>query len=311
MIRRRQSTSVTAVLGGAVPKRQRQRGFVASWEPRAEKRQLLDQVQAVLKEYSEHRPLTIRQIFYRLVAAHGFPKTEAAYKNQLCELMTMARRARVIPMEDIRDDTVASFSAGGFASKEDFLDWVRGEAEAFTLDRTIGQESRLVVMCEAAGMAPQLSRVAGHYGIPVSASGGFDSLTAKYDLAVDITRDERPMEVIHIGDHDPSGGHMFVTLMEDVAAFVRDLGGDIIFTRIAVTPPQIAQYNLPTAPAKTTDTRAFHGMTCQAEALAPDVMNSILRSAIERRIDKKQMERIIKRERQERQELLDSLRTLT
>ena len=78
-----------------------------------------------------------------------------------------------------------------------------------------------------------------------------------------------------------------------------------------MTSQQIAQYRLPTAPPKRTDNRAFHGMTCQAEALAPDVMNSILRAEIERRIDKKQMDRIIKREKQERQELLDSLETLT
>ena len=29
---------------------------------------------------------------------------------------------------------------------------------------------------------------------------------------------------------------MFVTLMEDVSAFVRDLGAELIFTRLAVTP---------------------------------------------------------------------------
>jgi hypothetical protein len=38
-------------------------------------------------------------------------------------------------------------------------------------------------------------------------------------------------------------------------------------TRVAVTPAQITQYDLPTAPPKEGDNRAYHGTTCQAEAL--------------------------------------------
>ena len=37
---------------------------------------------------------------------------------------------------------------------------------------------------------------------------------------------------------------MFVTMKEDVEAFVSDLGGRVTFTRVAVTPPQVAQYAL-------------------------------------------------------------------
>jgi len=42
--------------------------------------------------------------------------------------------------------------------------------------------------------------------------------------------------------------------------------------------------------------------TCQAEALAPDVMNQILRRAIEQRIDRKALERVLKREKRARRE---------
>ena len=42
-------------------------------------RALLVPVNAVLHEYADHLPLTIRQIFYRLVGAHGYEKTEQAY----------------------------------------------------------------------------------------------------------------------------------------------------------------------------------------------------------------------------------------
>jgi hypothetical protein len=59
---------------------------------------------------------------------------------------------------------------------------------------------------------------------------------------------------------------MFLAFLEDVEAFTRELGGGAIFTRLAVTPQQIGQYRLPTAPPKATDNRAFSGETCQAEA---------------------------------------------
>jgi hypothetical protein len=144
--------------------------------------------------------------------------------------------------------------------------------------------------------------------VPVFASGGFDSVTMTYDFAKEIAGDqERPVEVVHIGDHDPSGGHMFVILMKDVTAFVRDLGAEVIFTRLAVTPAQIAEYRLPTAPQKLGDNRAFIGETCQAEALAPDVMNAILREAIEQRVDKRLLQRVLKQERQARLELTRAL----
>jgi hypothetical protein len=69
----------------------RPRGFITDWRPRAETRQLLDQAQAVLDEYRDQLPLTLRQIFYRLVGAHGYEKTELAYKR-LTELLNKARR---------------------------------------------------------------------------------------------------------------------------------------------------------------------------------------------------------------------------
>jgi hypothetical protein len=100
---------------------------------------------------------------------------------------------------------------------------------------------------------------------------------------------------------------MFLAFLEDVQAFTRDLGGNATFTRLAVTPAQIKRYGLPTAPPKDTDNRAFSGETCQAEALAPDVLASILRRAIEQRIDRRVYESVLHREQKMRRELLREL----
>jgi hypothetical protein len=290
------------LLGGAERSRTRVRGF-APWTPRASTEQLLAQVDLVLTEYVDHLPLTLRQIFYRLVGAHGYEKTELAY-DRLCEHLNRARRARLIPMDVIRDDGGTVITPHFWASAEEFVETVRDQAEQFRLDRTIGQKTRLVVICEAAGMAPQLGRVCDPFTIKVMSGGGFDSLTDKHNFAAALAEEDRPVEVLHIGDHDPSGVSMFLAFLEDVEAFTRDLGGGATFTRLAVTPEQMVAYGLPTAPPKASDNRAFEGQTCQAEALAPDVLANILRTAIQQRLDRRAYEQVLRQERKIRRELI-------
>ena len=59
-------TETGDLLGGAIRGKTRPRGFV-DWKPQATTRALLDQVQGVLDEYANYLPLTVRQVFYRLV----------------------------------------------------------------------------------------------------------------------------------------------------------------------------------------------------------------------------------------------------
>jgi hypothetical protein len=194
-----------------------------------------------------------------------------------------------------------------WGSADEFLDTCRAHAAELRLDRTEAQKTRLAVICEAAGMAPQLGRVANPFGVTVMSGGGFDSLTDKYNFAAELAGHDRPTEVLHIGDHDPSGAHMFLAFLEDVEAFTEELGGRATFTRLAVTPEQIAGYGLATAPPKSTDRRAFHGQTCQAEAIAPDDLANILRTAIEERIDPRAYATVLRRERVARRELVSRL----
>jgi hypothetical protein len=91
-------------------------------------------------------------------------------------------------------------------------------------------------------------------------------------------------EILHLGDLDPSGEHLFTSLAEDVGAMTEALfGARPRFTRLAVTREQTDRLGLPTAPPKPTDRRRFTGDTVQCEAIAPDVLAGILRGAIEAR----------------------------
>jgi hypothetical protein len=283
----------------------RARGYIADYRPHAKTRLLLEQVEAVLEDYQDHWPLTCRQIFYRMVAAYGFDKTDSAYGN-LCHHIANARRARLIPFYAIRDDGVSTYRRDHFENHDAFLAYVREMSQNYTRDKLAGQDLHIEVWCEAAGMLPQLDDVAKPYSVRVYSSGGFDSLTAKKDLADRICEIGKPAVILHLGDYDPSGVSIFDSVAEDVSAFVAAdrpwATVDVTFERIALTAEQVRHYNLPTAPAKATDTRSksWSGGTCQLEALPPNVIAGILRSAIERHIDHDQFVSDFKAEDEDR-----------
>ena len=116
-------------------------------------------------------------------------------------------------------------------------------------------------------------------------------------------RYDQEIEVLQIVDHDPSGAHLFLALAEDVQAFAEALDLRVSFTRLAVTPEQIEALALPIKPPKATDRRAFDGETCQAEAIPPDTLVSIVQDAIDERLDREAFDDLIEREFGIREEL--------
>jgi hypothetical protein len=306
----------------AIPRQPgRPRGFVDEWRPQNKTLTLLDTIRAVLDEYADYLPITLRQLFYRLVGNHAYEKTERAYKN-LGETMNMARRAGMIDFSAMRDDGALREAPRAW-NFDEAVSSVRSFPEHYRLDRQTDQHCRQMVVSETAGMLPQLARIGDPYGVTVLSGGGFNSTTAKHDIAKEIVdileTEERPVRILHLGDYDPSGVHMFKNYSEDVAAFVDGLGGaaeDCRFERVAVTPEQIARLALPTAPRKAKDNRSFEGLdddpnaTVQLEAIAPDEIARILTETIEAEWDHAMAENVLQREREEQERLRRWLNTL-
>jgi hypothetical protein len=284
---------------------------MAPWEPRAKTLPLLENMNAVLETYAEQLPLTLRQIFYRLVAAYGYDKTENAYAS-LGETLNRARRGGQIPFEAIRDDGITAVWPREFLSPEDFWEMVNEQVEDFELSAQEGQPQVIEIWVEAAGMVPQAFDAANpKYGVPVFSSSGFDSTTAKYNAADRFLAHERPTVVIHVGDYDPSGIALFEAARDDVTAFYVDLGGEQPpqFVRAAVTPEQIERFHLPSAPPKKNDKRsAFTDTkTVQAEALPPDVLQTEIVSVVEQFIDQEVLAARRERSRLEHERLLNEI----
>ncbi len=167
-----------------------------------------------------------------------------------------------------------------------------------------------MVWCEAGGMLPQLANYCEDYGVPVLSSGGFDSVTTKHNFAREVSRMGSWVEILHIGDHDPSGVHMCSSLDEDLQAFVEYYGGMIEVTRLAVTPDQVDILGLPTAPPKKTDKRSFEGRTTQAEAIPPRTLRAIVTDAILSRMDEDIYQSVLAQEEEIRKSLAEKLERL-
>jgi hypothetical protein len=307
--------------GGEVKRdpHKRPKGY-APWRPHKKTVMLIAQVQEVLEEYRAHLPMTARQIFYRLVGAHGYPKTEAAY-GSLTEHLVRARRAKMIPFDHIRDDGISLMSHAHFADENDFYRHIHEEGKSYKRDKLARQKMDMRVYCEAAGMMPQLAKVCEPYSIPVYSCSGFDSLSGKYALKEACWRafvyHGRKTVILHLGDYDPSGESIFNDgLVEDIYAFLAD---DVahkqpqevaVFERVALKAEQVERFNLPTEPPKATDSRTKNWQgtaSCQLEALPPDVLAALLDATIKTYLNLAVYERDLTAEVEERRRITKAL----
>jgi hypothetical protein len=213
--------------------------------------------------------VTLRQLFYRLVAARLLPNTTNAYKA-LSKHTAEARRAGAFPRLMDRGRSIHRYPT--FLSPAAARRWLR---DLYRRDRTEGQAYALYLAVEKAGIVAQLQEWFGNLGIPVLALGGYGSQTYVDDVAAHVEKDGRPAVLLYAGDHDPSGEDIDRDFTERT-----DCWSDV--RRVALTAAQVQQYALPPQPGKKTDSRARrfvarHGQLVQVEldALPPDVLRTL------------------------------------
>jgi hypothetical protein len=272
------------------------RGYI-DWRPQKRSRAKLEAVLSVLTTYHDQLPLTVRQIFYILVAGLVIKKTKNEYDN-LAYLLRKARRARLIPFAHIHDQgSVLPYSLNGWDHANDLSGLIQGVVANFKLDPQLGQWRRLVVWCEAAGMLAQLRRVCDPYGVHVISGGGLDSVSDKWRFTQLVANAQ--FEVLHIGDLDRHGEDIFTALAEDVQAF--DGYKNVDFVRLAVTEEQVADLRLISS--------VDDELVIQAEAIPPDVLARIVDEAIRERLDLDLIAAVAERSAQIRAEFEAKVRT--
>lgn len=256
--------------------------------------------QAIIDITNAHRPVTVRQVFYRLVSAGLIDKTETEYKATVCRLTLELRESGALAWTDFSDETrwiIGSRSYDGLG--EALRDAARSYRRSLWTDAGV----RVQIWLEKLALAGIVSQTTDAWGVPLYVSRGYASASYLHAAAGEIASHGVPVYIYLLSDYDPSG----VNLSEQVERRLRQFApkAEIIFERVAVTPGQIALYNLPTRPTKRTDSRAasFGDESVELDAIAPADLREMVEDAIVGHVDCGLLARVKSVEQAERESL--------
>jgi hypothetical protein len=237
---------------------------------------------ALLWALSSDRPMTVRQVFYRLVSEGVIAKTESEYKYTVVRLLGQMRRQGLIPFRWIADNTRWMRKTQSFSSVEDAL---YRTAQTYRRALWADQPAYVEVWLEKDALSGVLLEVTDPWDVPLMVTRGYPSLTFLHSAAEQIAAVGKPAFLYYFGDFDPSG----VDIPRRIEADLRELAPavDLHFERVAVNETQIAQWGLPTRPTKKSDTRAkrFRGESVEVDAIPPDHLRTLVAEVILRHVD--------------------------
>lgn len=256
---------------------------------------------------AEDQPVTVRQVFFRLVSRDAIPKTEAAYKDTVCRLLTETRLSGDLPFEWIVDNTRRMRKVLTFSSPDLAL---RRTAEVYRRSLWDNQDVYVEVWLEKDALSGVLLDVTDLWDVPLMVTRGYSSITFLHEAAQHMKQVGKPVIIYYLGDYDPSG----VDIPRVVEAGIRRFapGIDLTLERVAVNESQIVQMNLDTRPTKPSDSRSksFRGESVEVDAIRSPVLRDMAASCIERHIDKQALEAVRAAEESERGVLLRMARDL-
>lgn len=251
--------------------------------------------------------LTLRQLYYQLVTRNAVPNVERSYKN-LSTLVSDARLAGMMDWDAIEDRVRQPRSQGEWSGLPAL---VESALWAYRLPRWKGQKYYSELWVEKDALAGVLSPLASEYHVTMMVNRGYSSQSAMYESAERFIREGRSPILFYLGDHDPSGEDM----VRDIRDRLRMFGvSDINVVKLALTMDQVEEYNPPPNPAKVTDPRATaymdkHGdSSWEVDALPPEVLSQIIRSAFDQIIDREKMDAVKRSEENDKRVLRELVR---
>lgn len=253
---------------------------------RAESLRLIEKVNSIINEYQEMGySLTLRQVYYQLVARDVIPNNERSYKN-LGNLISDGRMSGMIDWNAIEDRTRNLQENSHWGSPGSIL---YSAARSFAYDKWADQDNYVEVWVEKDALVGIVGQVCEELDIPYFSCRGYVSQSEMWSAAqrMNDIAGQKEIHIIHLGDHDPSGRDMSRDIVDRLELF----GVSVEFQRIALNYDQIEEYSPPPNPTKLTDSRASKyiadfGYECwELDALRPDVIDGLIRNAVTRLCD--------------------------
>jgi hypothetical protein len=247
------------------------------------------QVNTVITEYlAQGFTLTLRQLFYQMVARDLLENTTKEYKR-LGVIVRDARNGGLIDWDAIEDRVRVVNTHSSWNSPADIID---SAARSYKTDWWENQQYRPEVWIEKNALIGVIEGICTDLRVPYFATIGNNSQTLQYQagkrFAEYFGQGLIPV-VLHLADHDPNGIDMTRDVRDRLALYARR---PVEVRRIALTMDQVQQYNPPPNFAKEADTRfnayveAFRTQECwELDALSPTVIADLIRTEIEHMID--------------------------
>jgi hypothetical protein len=250
---------------------------------------------------ADGHPMTVRQVFYQATVRGLVEKAETGYSKVQTDL-TVMRRAGELPYDRLADNTRWQRKPRTFDSVEQAL---RDTAALYRKSLWTDASSYVEIWLEKDALAGVVYPITDMYDVPLMVARGYASLSFLYSAAEAINDLDVPAYIYHFGDFDPSG----VNAGEKIEETLRELApdADITFERIAVTPAQIADWDLPTRPTKASDSRAKSfgsSLSVELDAIEPNQLRALVQDAIERHLPAEQFEALKAAEQSERDTIM-------
>jgi hypothetical protein len=242
------------------------------------------------------KPATVRQVFYQASVRGIVEKSEAGYAKVQTDLVLM-RRSGNLPYRWLADNTRWQRKPRTFNSVEEALD---DTARLYRKALWAEADAYVELWLEKDALAGVVLPITSTFDVPLMVARGYASLSFLHEAAEYINTLDVPSYIYHMGDFDPSG----VNAGEKIEQTLKEMApnADINFERIAVNVGQIAAWHLPTRPTKTADTRArgFGDISVELDAIEPNRLRDLVKSAIERHLPPAQFATLKAAEKSER-----------
>lgn len=247
----------------------------------------IELVNEVIDEYqSMGYDLTLRQLYYQLVAKDYIENSDKSYKR-VGELINNARLAGLIDWHAITDRTRNMRSRSHWDSPGQII---RSAINQYFIDLREDQPYYIEVWVEKEALVEVVGKACHDLDVPYFACRGYVSQSEMWAAAQRLKSMERYREgsvILHLGDHDPSGVDMTRDIQDRLAMF----GAETEVKRIALTYDQIQHYGPPPNPAKITDSRCkayiekYGSESWELDALKPTVIHDLITEHVENLTD--------------------------
>lgn len=248
---------------------------------------LIDTANAIINEYiNQGFVLTVRQLYYQLVARDYIPNTLKEYKR-VAAIFNDARLAGLMSWDAIEDRTREFLTRSRWKSGKDIL---YGSAKQYHMDMWANQDSRVFLIVEKEALVGVFEPICREYDIPLLAARGYPSVSVVREFVVTdmlpAIYAEQEVTILHFGDHDPSGIDMSRDLQDRFNMFLEGYAGTYSFERCALNMDQVRKLRPPENPAKTTDARfegylkRFGSSSWELDALSPEYLADLVRQHV-------------------------------